>query len=123
MFQAISEERWGYRGGDRAARLMHNSMLGTDTVTQLGGIREHERILRQLPGAVISMSLFIRHHVRRSVRPTVRPSVTQDDPISLCLASDKHGDKKNKHGRFVDDLEITYRDVVACVRDIYSRDR
>jgi len=53
MLQAISEEKWGHRGGDRAARLMHNSVLGTHTVTQLSSIREHERVLLQLPGAVI----------------------------------------------------------------------
>ena len=54
---------------------------------------------------------------------TFRPSTNQDDPVTIPLASDKHNDKRNKHGRFVDPLEITYRDVVACVRDIYSRDR
>ena len=65
----------------------------------------------------------VRPHVRLTVRPHVRPSsATQDDPVSIRLASDKHGDKKTQHGCFVDDLEITYRDVVACVRDIYSRD-
>jgi hypothetical protein len=60
MMQAISEEKWGHRGGDRVARLMHNSALGTDTVTKLSGIRDHERILLQLPGAVISFfSVFL----------------------------------------------------------------
>ena len=98
MLQAISEEKWGHRGGDRAARLSAQLRAGDrHTVTQLSGICEHERILQKLLGAVIAIFSCLRPHIRPSVRPS---STTQYDPVTISLASDKHNDKKNQKRSF-----------------------
>jgi hypothetical protein len=50
--QAIIEEKWGVRGGQRFISAMHNPIIGTDQVTTLKTIRQHRAVLTQLPGAV-----------------------------------------------------------------------
>ena len=47
----------------------------------------------------------------------------QDEPITVSLASDKFQDKKDALGRFVDPLELVYRQAVDAVREIYAQDR
>jgi hypothetical protein len=52
FWQAIIEEKWGRRGGDRLATLFHDPSIGTDKTTKLKNIRQHQEILKRLPGAV-----------------------------------------------------------------------
>ena len=50
-------------------------------------------------------------------------SVSQMDPTVVSLASDRHGDKRDSHGRFVDSLDLVYKDALACIRLIYGSKR
>lgn len=47
----------------------------------------------------------------------------QDEPIAVSLASDKHGDKRNAKGEFVNPLTLVYRDALACAKEIYAHER
>ena len=39
------------------------------------------------------------------------------------MASDRHGDKRDGHGRFVDNLDLVYKDALDCIRMIYGSRR
>ena len=45
------------------------------------------------------------------------------DPIVVSMASDLHGDKRDRHGRFVDNLDLVHKDALACIRLIYGSKR
>jgi hypothetical protein len=48
---------------------------------------------------------------------------SSDEPIAVSLASDKHGDKRNAKGEFVNPLTLVYRDALACAKEIYAHER
>jgi hypothetical protein len=111
--QAIIEENMGKRGGQRMALTMHSGILGTDKLTKLKTVKDHVNIAAKLPGAV---SCHCPLHGQVTF-------VLQDELITISLASDKYGDKKNRAGRFVDPLDLVYRNAVEAVKEIYSQER
>jgi hypothetical protein len=46
------EENDGKRGGQRWATTMHSDIIGTSQITKLKDLRDHQKILAKLPGAV-----------------------------------------------------------------------
>jgi hypothetical protein len=52
LLQAIIEEKWGVRGGQRAITLLSDSSIVDVEDHHLKTIRQHQAVLRSLPGAV-----------------------------------------------------------------------
>ena len=52
QFQAIVEENWGKRGGQRVINLITDSSIVPIEPGQLTTIRQHQAVARKLPGAV-----------------------------------------------------------------------